>query len=301
MNRHFRLALVGAVIAGLFLFLLAVFAVAEALNDGEIAPNVTAAGVHIGGLSPEDATELLRLHERQLRETPAPFRGPGLRRGARPEGGRALPRRRCRGRPGGDGSAFRAVSSTASPTGCGRSPRPWRSPPRSPGTTRRSRGCSPRGRRPPSVSRQGRAACRWSTVPCSRCTRWRGLGSTAPRRGGWSPRRWSSPTAPGWRSRPTPSSRGSPTPTSIAAVVEAERMIEDPVTLTADDPELCRRVRRGTLAATHSAPSVPDEEPATDRARVRPGDHRRVPRAAGATRSSSRPVTPGSSSSRTGR
>ena len=73
MNRHYRLALVGAVIAGLLLLPLVVFAVAEALNEGEIAPGVSAAGVPIGGLSPEDALETLQLHERTLRETPVPF------------------------------------------------------------------------------------------------------------------------------------------------------------------------------------------------------------------------------------
>jgi vancomycin resistance protein YoaR len=73
MNRHYRLALVGAVIAGLLLLPLVVFAVAEALNQGEIAPGVSAAGVPIGGLSPEDALEAMQLHERALRETPVPF------------------------------------------------------------------------------------------------------------------------------------------------------------------------------------------------------------------------------------
>lgn len=74
MNRHFRLALPGAVIAALLLLPLGIFAIADALNDGEIAPNVAAAGVHIGGLSPADALEALRSQERTLRQTPAPFR-----------------------------------------------------------------------------------------------------------------------------------------------------------------------------------------------------------------------------------
>ncbi len=74
MNRHFRLALPGAVIAALLLLPLGIFAVADALNSGEIAPNVAAAGVHIGGLSPDDALEALRSQERTLRQTPAPFR-----------------------------------------------------------------------------------------------------------------------------------------------------------------------------------------------------------------------------------
>lgn len=74
MNRHLRLALPGAVFAALLLLPLGIFAIADALNDGEIAPNVAAAGVPIGGLSPADALETLRSHERTLRQTPAPFR-----------------------------------------------------------------------------------------------------------------------------------------------------------------------------------------------------------------------------------
>ncbi|MGI8822505.1 MAG: VanW family protein [Acidimicrobiia bacterium] len=46
---------------------------ADALNEGEIAPNVTVAGVHIGGMSPEDALQALRARERALRQSPAPF------------------------------------------------------------------------------------------------------------------------------------------------------------------------------------------------------------------------------------
>ena len=73
MNHHYRLALPGAVIAGLLLLPLGIFAMADALNEGEIAPNVTAAGVHIGGMSPEDALQALRARERALRQSPAPF------------------------------------------------------------------------------------------------------------------------------------------------------------------------------------------------------------------------------------
>ena len=73
MNRHFSLAVTGAVIAAVIIFPLMVFALARALNSGEIAPNVSAAGVPIGGLSEEDALARLQEHERLLRETPADF------------------------------------------------------------------------------------------------------------------------------------------------------------------------------------------------------------------------------------
>jgi vancomycin resistance protein YoaR len=73
MNRHFSLAVTGAVVAVVIVLPLLVFALARALNSGEIAPNVAAAGVHIGGLSEEDALLRLQEHERQLRETPAGF------------------------------------------------------------------------------------------------------------------------------------------------------------------------------------------------------------------------------------
>ncbi len=73
MQGNFRLALFGAVLAVAIVFPLAVFTIARALNEGEIAPNVTAAGIAIGGLGLEDATETLTAHRTALRETPAPF------------------------------------------------------------------------------------------------------------------------------------------------------------------------------------------------------------------------------------
>ncbi len=73
MNRHFSLAVTGAVVAVVIVLPLLVFAVARALNNGEIAPNVSVAGVPIGGLSEEDAVARLQEHERLLRETPAGF------------------------------------------------------------------------------------------------------------------------------------------------------------------------------------------------------------------------------------
>lgn len=73
MNRHFSLAVAGAAVAVVLVLPLLVFALARALNSDEIAPNVTAAGVHIGGLSEEDALARLQEHERLLRETPASF------------------------------------------------------------------------------------------------------------------------------------------------------------------------------------------------------------------------------------
>ena len=73
MNRHFSLAVTGAIIAAMIVLPILVFALARALNSGEIAPNVSAAGVPIGGLSEDDAIARLRKHERALRQTPAEF------------------------------------------------------------------------------------------------------------------------------------------------------------------------------------------------------------------------------------
>ncbi len=69
----YRIALTGAIVAALLLLPLVIFSVARALNEGEIAPNVNAAGVELGGLSEEDALAAMRAFETALRETPAPF------------------------------------------------------------------------------------------------------------------------------------------------------------------------------------------------------------------------------------
>ncbi len=73
MRGNFRLALTGAIIAVCLVLPLAIFAIARSLNEGEIAPNVVAAGVHIGGLGEEDAVAALTEHRQALRQTPAPF------------------------------------------------------------------------------------------------------------------------------------------------------------------------------------------------------------------------------------
>lgn len=73
MNRHLSLAVSGAVIAVALVLPLLVFAMARALNGGEIAPNVNAGGVEIGGLSEEDAIARLQAHEAALIAAPAPF------------------------------------------------------------------------------------------------------------------------------------------------------------------------------------------------------------------------------------
>jgi vancomycin resistance protein YoaR len=72
MRGNFRLALTGAIIAVCLVLPLAIFAIARSLNEGEIAPNVVASGVHLGGLGEEDALATLKEHKRALRETPAP-------------------------------------------------------------------------------------------------------------------------------------------------------------------------------------------------------------------------------------
>lgn len=72
MNRHLNLAVSGAIIAVVLVLPLLLFAVARALNDGEIAPNVSVAGVHVGGLGEADALAALQEHEAALRSTPAP-------------------------------------------------------------------------------------------------------------------------------------------------------------------------------------------------------------------------------------
>ena len=73
MSRPFRIALLGTVAAVLVTLPLLVFAVARALNNGEIAPNVMVGDVHVGGLDPDSATELVSDYEERLRTEPAPF------------------------------------------------------------------------------------------------------------------------------------------------------------------------------------------------------------------------------------
>ncbi len=72
MNRHLNLAVSGAIIAVVLVLPLLLFAVARALGTDEVAPNVTVAGVPIGGMSEADAIAALQAHETALRDTPAP-------------------------------------------------------------------------------------------------------------------------------------------------------------------------------------------------------------------------------------
>ena len=73
MNRHFSIAVAGAIVAATIVLPLLIFAAARAFNSGEIAPNVVVGGVHVGGLSEEDALAKLAEHEQMLQTTPAPF------------------------------------------------------------------------------------------------------------------------------------------------------------------------------------------------------------------------------------
>jgi vancomycin resistance protein YoaR len=73
MNRHLSLAVSGAAVAIAIVLPLLFFAVARALDGGEIAPNVNANGVEIGGMSEEDALTRLSEHEATLRSATAPF------------------------------------------------------------------------------------------------------------------------------------------------------------------------------------------------------------------------------------
>jgi vancomycin resistance protein YoaR len=72
MNRHLNLAVSGAIIAVVLVLPLLLFAVARALGSDEIAPNVNVAGVQVGGMSEPDALATLQAHEQALQETPAP-------------------------------------------------------------------------------------------------------------------------------------------------------------------------------------------------------------------------------------
>ena len=72
MDRHLSLAVSGAIIAIVLVLPLMLFAAARALGADEIAPNVSVAGVPVGGMSEEDALATLQAHETALREAPAP-------------------------------------------------------------------------------------------------------------------------------------------------------------------------------------------------------------------------------------
>ena len=74
MPRALRIALIVAVPIMLLVVLpLGVYGLDRAVSSGEIARNVSVAGVDVGGISPEEATALLEAYEQELQTTPATF------------------------------------------------------------------------------------------------------------------------------------------------------------------------------------------------------------------------------------
>jgi vancomycin resistance protein YoaR len=68
-----NLLLILTVPVAVILLWIVAFSVDQAAASGEVARGVTAAGVELSGLSEEDALAELRVYERTLRTTPAPF------------------------------------------------------------------------------------------------------------------------------------------------------------------------------------------------------------------------------------
>ncbi len=65
-------------IAAIVMLPLFVFALDNARSSGEVARNVSAAGIELGGLGEEDALAAIREYESQLANTPAPFTVNGI-------------------------------------------------------------------------------------------------------------------------------------------------------------------------------------------------------------------------------
>ncbi|NND02854.1 MAG: PASTA domain-containing protein [Acidimicrobiia bacterium] len=74
LSRNGRLALLGAVVLILLLAPVAAFAVDEMRYNGEVARNVTAGDVELGGLGHDDALEALRGYEKALGDAPLVYR-----------------------------------------------------------------------------------------------------------------------------------------------------------------------------------------------------------------------------------
>jgi vancomycin resistance protein YoaR len=72
LRKNIPLLILAVPIAVIVLWVVA-FSVDQAAASGEVARGVTAAGVELSGLSEEDALAELRVYERTLRTTPAPF------------------------------------------------------------------------------------------------------------------------------------------------------------------------------------------------------------------------------------
>ena len=74
MLRALRIALIAAVPITLLVVLpLGVYGLDRAVSSGEVARNVSVAGVEVGGATPEEATALIEAYEQQLQTTPATF------------------------------------------------------------------------------------------------------------------------------------------------------------------------------------------------------------------------------------
>ncbi|MCP3974948.1 MAG: PASTA domain-containing protein [bacterium] len=74
LSRNALVAVAGGGLLALLLLPIVVFAIDELRANGEVARNVTAAGVDLGGLGSDDALEALQAYETELGSTPVDFR-----------------------------------------------------------------------------------------------------------------------------------------------------------------------------------------------------------------------------------
>lgn len=74
LSRNVQLALIGGLFGALLLLPVLAFAIDEIRANGEVARNVRAASVDLGGLGHDDALEALRTYETELASTPLEFR-----------------------------------------------------------------------------------------------------------------------------------------------------------------------------------------------------------------------------------
>ncbi len=73
LSRNALIAVAGGVLLALLLLPIAVFAIDELRANGEVARNVTAAGVDLGGLGTDDALSALQAYESEMGSTPVEF------------------------------------------------------------------------------------------------------------------------------------------------------------------------------------------------------------------------------------
>jgi len=78
MTEQTRRWIIAGGIAAIVMLPLFAFALDNARSSGEVARNVTAAGIELGGLGEQDALAALREYESQLANTPAPFTVNGI-------------------------------------------------------------------------------------------------------------------------------------------------------------------------------------------------------------------------------